>query len=155
MPISITRVREVREHELRPLLDASTSEGFSFVRRVAREWQTGDNRFSQAGEALFGAFDGERLVGICGLMLDPYARASGVARLRNLYVLPEYRGSGIGKQLAQAVIASATGSFHVLRLRAGTLEAAAFYDRLGFVRSGTESESTHLLSLSQRQPSTA
>jgi ribosomal protein S18 acetylase RimI-like enzyme len=151
MGISIARVRELREHELRPLLDASESEGFHFLRRVACEWQTGDNRFSQPGEALFGAFDRERLVGICGLMLDPYARASGVARLRNLYVLPEYRRSGIGKQLTQTVIASATGSFHLLRLRAGTPEAASFYDHLGFTRSSTEPDSTHLLSLTHRQ----
>ena len=147
MQISIARITEPREHELRPLLNASEGEGFSFVRRVVCEWQTGDNRFSQPGEALFGAFVGERLVGICGLMLDPYARASGVARLRNLYVLPAYRRSGIGKQLTQAVIASATESFHVLRLRAGTPGAARLYDQMGFTRSSTEPDSTHLLFL--------
>jgi ribosomal protein S18 acetylase RimI-like enzyme len=154
MRISIARVGELREQELRPLLNASESEGLSFVRRVAREWQTGDNRFSQPGEALFGAFDDKRLVGICGLMLDPYARVPGVARLRNLYVLPGYRRSGIGKQLTKAVIASASGSFHLLRLRAGTPDAARLYDRLGFLRSSTEPDSTHLLSLTQRHPAT-
>jgi GNAT superfamily N-acetyltransferase len=155
MRASIVLLGELRERQLLPLLEASESEGFPFVRRLAREWQTGVNRFSGPGEALFGAFHGENLVGICGLMLDPYARTSGVARLRNLYVLPQFRGSGIGRQLTEAVISSASGAFHRLRLRAGTPEAARFYDHLAFTRCSAEPDSTHVLVLTRPQPSSA
>ena len=70
MRLAMVRLRDLPERDLLPLLEDSEREAFRFVSRVLHEWQTGDNRFAQPGEALFGAFDGDRLVGICGLMVD-------------------------------------------------------------------------------------
>jgi GNAT superfamily N-acetyltransferase len=154
MEASIVRLREIRDHDLLPLLDASESEGFRFVRRVFNEWKTGANRFGEPGEALFGAFANGQLVGICGLMADPYAQAEGVGRLRNLYVLPAWRRHGVGRRLVEATVNSAKLSFHLLRLRAGTPSAARFYDGLGFGATASEPDSTHILTLSQEPSST-
>ena len=151
MQLSIIRLETLDEGDLRPLVDASEREGFRFVRRVEREWAAGKNRFSRPGEALFGAFVGQRLVGLCGLMLDPYANQPGVARLRNLYVLPEWRGRGIGEGLTRAVMAASSGgAFTALRLRAATAEASRLYERLGFVAVPAEPECTHRLTLTPR-----
>ena len=154
MEASIVRLRELSEHDLLPLVEASESEGFRFVRRVLDEWKAAENRFAGPGEALFGAFKSGQLVGLCGLMADPYAQARGVARLRNLYVLPAWRRHGIGRRLTEAVVNSAKDSFHLLRLRAGTPEAARLYESVGFATATSEPDSTHILALTQGSPFT-
>ena len=128
-----------------PLLVASEAEGFRFLRRVVGEWEAGTNRFTRKGEALLGYFVDDRLVAICGLMRDPYQGEPTVGRLRNLYVLPEYRGRDIGAKLARRVIELAESSFTVLRLRAGTPQAAALYERLGFTATTELKDCTHVM----------
>ena len=115
------------------------------MRRVVDEWESGANRFAGEGEALLGCFAGGRLVAICGLVRDPYQSEAGVGRLRNLYVLPEFRGRSIGSALTRRVIELARSSFEVLRLRAATPEAAALYERLGFGATAELEHCTHVM----------
>lgn len=150
---AVEPVLDLASAALAPLLAASEAEGFRFVRRVAEEWRSGVNRFDRPGERLYGGFDSAGgLAGICGLMGDPYTAEPGVGRLRNLYVLPASRRSGLGAALTRAVIAAAGGHFGRLRLRAGTPEAARLYERLGFVRAAAEPDSTHVLALGPPRP---
>lgn len=142
------RLFEIPRDQVRPLLMASETEGFAFLRRVVNEWEAGANRFAGEGEALLGCFLDGRLVAICGLMRDPYESEATVGRLRNLYVLPEYRGRAIGATLTRRVIDLAATSFRVLRLRASTAQAAALYERLGFTATSEIAHCTHVLSLS-------
>ena len=139
------RLTELPSSQIAPLLTASEAEGFQFVRRVVREWESGAHRFSGGGEALLGGFRDARLVGICGLSRDPYLADPTVGRLRNLYVLPEYRGRRIGSALARHVIEMAGSSFRLLRLRAATPQAAALYERLGFAATTGIEDCTHVL----------
>ena len=141
------RLTELSSNQIAPLLAASEAEGFQFVRRVVREWESGAHRFSGGGEALLGGFRDARLVGICGLSRDPYLADPTVGRLRNLYVLPEYRGRRIGSALARHVIEMAGSSFRLLRLRAATPQAAALYERLGFAATGSVENCTHIFRL--------
>ena len=141
----VAPLTELPEEQIDPLLGASEAEGFRFVRRVANEWASAANRFDDPGEALLGGFVDGRLVGICGLSRDPYLSDPTVARLRNLYVLPAYRGRGIGAALALRVIALAGASFRMLRLRAATPEAAALYVRLGFTATADVENCTHVM----------
>jgi ribosomal protein S18 acetylase RimI-like enzyme len=138
--------------QIGPLLAESEAEGFAFVRRVVREWETGANRFSGEGEALLGCFLDGRLVGICGLSRDPYLSDSTVGRLRNLYVLPAYRNREIGRALARRVIELAGSSFRVLRLRAANPKAAALYEHLGFAATTELENCTHLMRFSSPAP---
>ena len=131
--------------QIGPLLAASEAEGFRFVRRVVDEWESGANRFDGRGEALLGSFSDGRLVAICGLVRDPYQNDASVGRLRNLYVLPEFRGRSIGSALARRVIELARPSFDVLRLRAATPSAASLYERLGFRAAADAEHCTHLM----------
>ena len=128
------------------LLADSEREGLRFVRRLVDEWATGANRFDQPGEALFTARIGDRLVGVCGLNVDPYAAAANVGRVRRLYVLSAYRGLGVGRQLVLAVLQAARGRFDVLRLRTTNPAAARLYESLGFTPS-TAPECTHVIDL--------
>ena len=129
------------------LLADSEREGSRFVRRLVDEWATGANRFDRPGEALFIARIGERLVGICGLNVDPYAAAANVGRVRRLYVLSAYRRLGVGRQLVLAVLQAARGRFDVLRLRTTNPAAARLYESLGFTPSTASDDCTHVIDL--------
>jgi GNAT superfamily N-acetyltransferase len=138
-------VIEVRRIYYSPVLFAELIEeapraGGSFLLRLRDEWESGANRFEDDGEALFGAFDGERLVGVGGLNRDPWQPELG--RLRHLYVLAACRGRGAGRTLSERILAQARGRFDVVRLRTRASEAVALYLRLGFVPSVGEHE-TH------------
>ena len=129
------------------LLADSEREGSRFVRRLVDEWATGANRFDRPGEALFTARIGDRLVGICGLNVDPYAAAANVGRVRRLYVLSAYRRLGVGRQLVLAVLQAARGRFDVLRLRTTNPAAARLYESLGFTPSTAGDDCTHVIDL--------
>lgn len=137
---------------LTPLEMAGLAEGFAFLDRLAREHARGD--FARDGAALFGVWgsvgdghdDDLRLLGACGLTLDPYLGEPTVGRVRHLYVLLESRRSGVGRALLEAVVAEARQHYQRLRLRTPTAAGAAFYQACGFVRV-SEPEATHSLLL--------
>lgn len=143
----ISRCFELPQDELVDLVAESEAAGLQFVRSLVNDWHTGTNRFHQPGEALFGSWIGERLVGVCGLNIDPYAENKSIGRIRHLYVLATFRRLGIGSRLMEAVIASARGRFSSLRLRTNSADAAAFYERLGFQRQDGMPNYTHALKL--------
>lgn len=70
------------------------------------QWQFVDNPFwSGPGLPIWIAVDGARVVGQTGAMLEPLkfgAAATRVAWSVDTYVLPEYRGQGLGHRLQQA-----------------------------------------------------
>lgn len=114
------------------LLADSRADGQSMVGRLWKEWKNGGNRFELPGEALFGARDDARLLGVCGLNRDPYGGQATVGRVRHLYVLRAARRHGIAGALTRRVVEAARGSFALLELRTISPEAAAFYRALGF-----------------------
>src|SRR5688500_12943140 len=91
MDAEIRRLPTLPDAALAPLVEESLTEGVSFVERLVREHRDGTNRFDRAGEVLFGATIGERLVGVCGLNRDPYLDDPRAGRVRHLYVLSAYR----------------------------------------------------------------
>lgn len=126
------------------LLREAAHAGGPFLLRLRDEWDSGGNRFDEDGEALFGAFEGERLIGVGGLSRDPWEPSLG--RLRHLYVLGACRGRGAGRALCERILKEAAGNFEVLRLRTRAPEAVALYESLGFVPCSGEHE-THRLRL--------
>lgn len=129
-----------------PLVIEAAGEGFRFMRRLEDEWQSGANRFQSAGEFMLGAHADGRLIAVGGLNVDPYAAAEGIGRVRHVYVARDARRSGVGAMLVRRIMADATPTFSVLRLRTDTAEAAAFYERLGF-QPTTEPAATHIIAL--------
>jgi len=125
------------------LVAESEQFGLRLVRRLVEEWATGANRFDRPGEILFGAFIDQRLVGVCGLNVDPYASDERVGRVRHLYVLSAFRRRGIGRRLVKRVIQAAHGRFDNVRLRTTDAAAARLYEALGFRRDVGQREYTH------------
>jgi GNAT superfamily N-acetyltransferase len=146
MDVIIERLTDLPPDSLAGLVAESEQTGWRFVRRLSDEWAAGANRFDKPGEALFGARIAGRLVGVCGLNVDPYAADRSIGRLRRLYVLADFRRLGVGRRLVEAVLASARGRFASLRLRTESAAAAAFYERLGFRRVGY-ADCTHVVPL--------
>lgn len=142
----IERLRELPADGVRELLAESERAGSRIVRRLVDEFAERTNRFDAPGEALFGAWMAGRLVGVCGLNIDPYARDPRVGRVRHLYVLTPLRGRGIGRQLVGRVIEAAEDRFDTLRLRTRNPEAARLYELLGF-EAHAAAEYTHVMVL--------
>ncbi len=142
----VERLHDLPPGMLSDLVDEAERTGLRFPGRLAAEWAGGVNRFDRPGEALFAARAGSRLIGTCGLNVDPYTTAPRVGRVRHLYVLEAHRRDGVGRRLVEAVIAAARGSFDRLRLRTSNPAAVRLYEALGFSRC-PETDCTHALDL--------
>ena len=149
-PAFIEKLQELPLDRVRDLLADSEAAGSRIVRRLIDDWADRTNRFDRPGEALFGAWAGGRLVGVCGLNVDPYAGDDRVGRVRHLYVLTPSRRLGVGRQLMTEIIDSAGRRFDTLRLRTNNAEAARLYVAMGFRPSAESDRFTHVLDLARR-----
>ncbi|PJJ19439.1 Protein N-acetyltransferase, RimJ/RimL family [Janthinobacterium sp. OK676] len=68
-------------------------------------------------QIIFGAFDQEQLIAIAGLRREPIAVVHDKASLWGVYVAPQARGLGAGRQLVQAAIAHACSVPELGRVR--------------------------------------
>lgn len=132
--------------EIRVLAEAAEAEKFLAIERLVANWDSGTNRFNRDGEVFFTARTHGKLIGCCGLNIDPYVTDPRIGRVRHLYVLPEHRRSGVATQLLRHIVATAYGVFDTLRLRSHLAEAGHFYRSIGFVESSSDTH-THLLNL--------
>jgi GNAT superfamily N-acetyltransferase len=154
----MARHPEIGLERLRPtmpafmaLMEESRREGFWMLVRLHDGWTSRRNQFRKRGEALYGAWTGGELAGVCGLNVDPYFPGPGQGRVRHLYVRPASRRHGVGRRLVETVIEKAAERFTVLNLRAPA-EAFAFYEALGFLRVENAEFLTHRMVLSKPPP---
>jgi len=130
--------------EVESLVLESEQEGFNMLRRLADDFESGANRFDLQGEALFGCYNKGKLIAIGGLNIDPFEVDPFVGRVRRLYVSPACRRRGVGGLLMDMIRAQARSEgFRELRLRTDTVEAAAFYERIGFEPTPASEAATH------------
>ena len=114
------------------LIESAEAEGFQALTTLARNFESGTNRFYRAGEVLLTLWDGDDLLGVGGLNRDPYFPKQNVGRLRHLYVLPSLRSQGLGRSLVEALEARAQDVFPILQLFTQSVRAGAFYEALGY-----------------------
>lgn len=126
---------------------AANLEGFRPIQWLRDEWEAGANRFSLPGEAFYTARMEGRLVGVCGVNQDPFAQKAKIARLRRLYVIPELRRKGVGRQLVKRALEDAVKNFEVIRLRTVDSNSAAFFEAIGFIKVKGDESATHLKGL--------
>ncbi|MCA0057591.1 MULTISPECIES: GNAT family N-acetyltransferase [unclassified Mesorhizobium] len=124
------------------LMEESRREGYWMLVRLRDGWAGGRNKFLKQGEALFGAWQGGELAGVCGLNIDPYFEGRNHGRVRHLFVGARHRRTGLGRMLVETVVDRARHYFTVLNTRAPQ-EAFGFYERLGFAPVAGEEFVTH------------
>ena len=95
----------------------------------------------EAGDVVLGAFSAD-LIGIVAITRDKRRKRQHKADLHGMYVVPEYRGRGLGKTLLAESLDMAR---HMQGLEEIQLivavhnhEAVALYERFGFIRVWTE-----------------
>ena len=128
------------------LREEARREGFRAMERLAAEWASGALRFDRDGERLLAAYCQGVLAGIGGLTLDPVI--PGMLRMRRFYVRPAFRGQGIGCRLAALLLRRAARAGSAVTVNAGTADAAAFWEALGFAPDARDGH-THKLDRSQ------
>ena len=147
MGLVIERLNDLPARNVADLLSESERFASRIVPRLVEEWNNGANRFDRPGEVLFGAWADGRLVGVCGLNVDPYAGTERVGRVRHLYVLSTFRRRGVGRKLVTRVIQAASGRFDDLHLRTNNVDAARLYETLGFLPCVGFGDYTHAAKL--------
>jgi GNAT superfamily N-acetyltransferase len=114
------------------LLDASRAEGHNMVNRLLRDFRAGTNRFDAPGEILLAHAEGQTIVGVGGLNLEPECSFARAGRVRRLYILPRCRAHGLGRSLVDGLASFAASHHDRLTVNVGKLAAGGFYEHLGF-----------------------
>jgi ribosomal protein S18 acetylase RimI-like enzyme len=96
-----------------------------------------------AKSAVFGAFDGDILLGVVGFFSREGTKRKHRGVLWGLYVRPAARQAGLGRRLVEAVICHARAEVEQLELNvvSGNWAARRLYEDLGFVEYGVEKNS--------------
>lgn len=126
---------------LRALQDSPNAFGGTYELELARPdhlWASGLSDANASGkDAPLFALDGEKICGLAWCKLD--ASEQDVANLFQMWVAPESRGRGAGRELMNAAISWARGA-GARRVRLGVTvgdsPASRLYSTLGFVTLG-------------------
>jgi GNAT superfamily N-acetyltransferase len=95
------------------------------------------------------AFDGEEFQGYITLLYESFyreLRKNGILEIRDLYVLPSFRGKGIGSKLIEKVEVEAFLNFYDVGVGIGLLQADGPAQRL-FVKRGYIPDGAGIFSL--------
>jgi ribosomal protein S18 acetylase RimI-like enzyme len=87
-------------------------------------------RLVREASRVVGLYDGERLIGFARTVSD----GQSFAYLADVYVLPEYRGRGLGVELVREAVEN--GPYADRRWLLHTDDAHALYEKLGFRKPG-------------------
>jgi GNAT superfamily N-acetyltransferase len=108
----------------------AAGEDYRFLERLVAEWISHETRFDREGESLLAAYVEGEFVGIGGITVDP--ALMGVLRMRRFYIRPLWRRHGIGRKLALSLLGRVERVNRMVTVNAGTAEAPAFWEALGF-----------------------
>lgn len=149
-PIKLQRLTQACAATYRGLmLEAYALQPQAFTSSVAERsalplswWQARLQITETAGEAVFGAWDGEVLAGVVGLAFESREKTRHKATLFGLYVRAPYRQRGLGRQLLCSAwnFLGSRPEVKVVQLTVTTGNSAAqsLYQQFGFVAFGTE-----------------
>jgi ribosomal protein S18 acetylase RimI-like enzyme len=131
------RLRGLAEHP--EAFTSSAEEEAASMEKAARRLER-DARATH--DVVLGAFDGDTLVGVVGMYVDPRRKARHRGHVYGMYVAREATGRGIGAQLVDALIEHAQRcdglDALVLTVTAGNDGAQRLYERAGFAAFGRE-----------------
>ncbi len=117
---------------------SSAEEEAAAMDKVAKRLASDAN----APDIVLGAFDGDRLVGVVGMSVDPRIKARHRGHVYGMYVADESTKRGVGAKLVDALVAHARDcdalDALVLTVTAGNEGAQRLYERAGFTSFGLE-----------------
>ena len=91
---------------------------------------------------VFGAFDGDELIGTAGIEYETRDKTKHKSLLFGMFVRPAYRGHGIGRALIDAALGHARSRpgalVMLLSLTGGNAAAQRLYESCGFATFGVE-----------------
>jgi RimJ/RimL family protein N-acetyltransferase len=132
------RLRGLAEHP-EAFTSSAEEEALESGERLARRLSPDPDR---PHDVVFGAFDGAKLVGACGMDVDMRAKVRHKGHVFGMYVAAERSGAGVGRALIDRVIAHARERAGleglVLTVTAGNTAARRVYERAGFAICGRE-----------------
>ena len=117
---------------LRDLAVVARNEGFQFLDRLVAAMENETVSLDGTEEFFMCITEHGRIVGVGGITADPYAGEPDVGRIRHVYVHPNARRAGLGRDLLAALEQRAPRTYGTLRLRTDTPAAASFYEALGY-----------------------
>jgi len=126
--IRLEKVTGALPRGLDAMRDEARAENHTMLETLASEWQSGKTRFDRPGEALLAAYVDDVQAGIGGLTLEPTIPSA--LRMRRFYVYRRFRGTGIGRTLALALLEAHAGRMVTANAAAGS---EAFWEALGFI----------------------
>ena len=134
---------EYRSIRLFALRDSPTSFGSSYDDESALPLEAFAKPLDAiSARTVFGAFLGHELVGIVGIEREQGVKERHKALLRSMFVAPEHRGAGVGRQLldhALACIGAMPGIRQVtLAVTESNSAAVSLYESSGFRQYGRE-----------------
>ncbi len=131
--VRLVRVTTALPDQMDELRAEADSEGVRNQDMLQRDFLSGAERFTKPGEILLACYEGETLVGIGGLTVEPDTSVRAM-RLRRVYVRQAWRKRGIGRILGEALMQHGFETTELLTLNAGVPDADKFWETLGFTR---------------------
>ena len=137
-PADAAAYRDIR---LAGLRDSPEAFGSTFERESAQPLAWFCDRLRNS--AVFGAFQPTDLLGIAGFVIRDGEKERHKGLLWGMYVRPDSRNGGVGRQLVEAVIDHARDHVEVIQLSvvSDNEPARRLYACLGFVEYGVEKSS--------------
>ncbi|HAT33271.1 MAG TPA: N-acetyltransferase [Janthinobacterium sp.] len=131
---------------LEGVLDTPTSFALNSAEVLATSLEElGEQLTANAQRVVFGAFDGEELIGMAGVFREPLEKLKHKAGIRTVYTTPSRRGQGVARRLLEASVAESRANPEVrvvtLSVNTENLPAKALYQSLGFVAYGVQRKS--------------
>lgn len=135
MTITIQQVQSTLPQQIAELGQQAKQDGFDFVERLIEEYEAGKNRFDRVGETLLAVYDEDKLIACGGLnqQIEQHEPNTRIGYIQYCYVMPEYRKTGVGRQLLATLEMYARPYFAALCLQTETTSAATFYQKLNYV----------------------
>ena len=128
-PLGLDEFEAWRALRLRALRDHPDAFGASFEDEAANGSAARRERFEAAargeGSAIFGAFDGDTMVGIGGVIRSGGRKDAHRATMWGMYVAPEARGRGAGHGLVVTEGGQEAVSLRITGAKVGETEALA------------------------------